>query len=260
MFKVATWNINSLRVRLAHVLAWLDAHRPDVLAIQETKLVDADFPIEPFRHLGYTVAFSGQKTYNGVAIIAKQALDRVHTELPDLLDPQRRLLAASYQNIRIVNVYIPNGESLVSDKYQYKLSWLSALQNYLQQQLQHYPHLILLGDYNIAPAEADVYDPVNWQNSVLFSPKERAAFNQLLELGLNDVFRQFSQEPASYSWWDYRAAAFRRNLGLRIDHILASSSLAKTCVSCHIDKQPRALERPSDHTPVVACFDLAAIS
>jgi exodeoxyribonuclease-3 len=257
MFKVATWNINSLRVRLSHILSWLAEHQPDVLALQETKLIDADFPVAEFRHLGYNVVFIGQKTYNGVAIIAKQTPSELQYELPNFLDPQRRLLAATCGDIRVINVYIPNGESIVSDKYQYKLAWLTALQGYLHEQLISYPRLILLGDYNIAPAEADVCDPTAWQNSVLVSPLERDAFKQLLDLGLSDVFRKFSQAPASYSWWDYRAAAFRRNLGLRIDHILASEPLAQRCIACYIDKQPRALERPSDHTPVVASFDMS---
>lgn len=255
MFKVATWNVNSLKVRLSHVLQWLKEHEPAVLALQELKMVDADFPIEAFNQLGYATAFSGQKTYNGVALIAKQPLTNIEIELPGWDDPQRRLIAADYGNYRVINVYIPNGESLHSSKYDYKLKWLTVFKEYLQQQLKINPNVVVLGDFNIAPDERDVYDPVAWQDNVLFSNLEREAFQQMLALGLKDVFRLFEQPEKNYSWWDYRAAAFRRNLGLRIDHILASNALAPGCQSCFIDKQPRKWERPSDHAPVVALFN-----
>ncbi len=254
MFKVATWNVNSLKVRLGHVLQWLTEHEPTVLALQEIKLIDAEFPVEPFERLGYHAVFSGQKTYNGVAILAKQPLSNIEVELPNWVDPQRRVLAVTYDDIRIINLYIPNGESLISEKYQYKLLWLKALQNYLQQQLQQYSQILVLGDFNIAPMEQDVHDPLAWQNSVLFSLAEREIFQQILTLGFQDTFRLFEQLAKSFSWWDYRAAAFRRNLGLRIDHILASDALAKKCQAAGIDKQPRKWERPSDHTPVWANF------
>ncbi|MDF2867377.1 MAG: Exodeoxyribonuclease [Gammaproteobacteria bacterium] len=254
MFKVASWNVNSLKIRLSHVLQWLTEHEPSVLALQEIKLIDANFPVEPFEQLGYHAIFSGQKTYNGVAILAKQPLADIDAELPGWVDPQRRVLAATCGGIRIINLYIPNGESLTSEKYQYKLLWLKALQNYLQQQLQRYSRIIILGDFNIAPAEQDVHDPMAWQNRVLFSQPEREVFQQLLNLGFKDTFRLFEQPEESFSWWDYRAAAFRRNLGLRIDHILASGELAKYCQAAGIDKQPRKWERPSDHTPVWTDF------
>jgi len=256
MFKVATWNVNSLKVRLPHVLQWLQEQQPSVLALQEIKMVDADFPLEAFTQLGYQAVFSGQKTYNGVAILAKGELSHIEVELPDWLDPQRRLLAASLHGIRIINLYIPNGESLISEKYHYKHGWLKTLQNYLQQQLRLYPRLIVLGDFNMAADERDVHDPEQWQNSVLFSTAERMVFSQLLSLGLSDVFRLHNQTAGHYSWWDYRAAAFRRNMGLRIDHILTTQDMAKFCVASGIDKQPRSWERPSDHTPVWAEFKL----
>lgn len=254
MFKVATWNVNSLKVRLNHIIEWLNQHDPSVLALQETKLIDADFPIETFTQLGYHTAFAGQKTYNGVAILSKYPLQDVEVDMPSWLDPQRRLLAATCGDIRIINIYIPNGESLESTKYQYKLQWLAALISYLQQQLKQFSKLIVMGDFNIAPTNDDVYDSTLLNNQVLVSDAEREIFQHLLELGLVDVFRLFEQPKNSYSWWDYRAAAFRRNLGLRIDHILASKDLAEYCQGCSIDKNPRKWERPSDHTPVLADF------
>jgi len=246
--KIATWNINSLRVRLPHILDWMEKNNPDVLALQELKMENKDFPVEVFKKLNYHVSFSGQKTYNGVGIISRAEI--TDPEVPDH-DEQRRILAATIQGIRVVNVYIPNGESVESSKYQYKLNWLAHLKNYLSESLKKYPKLILLGDFNIAPDDADVYEPDLWRESVLCTAKMREEFKSFEGLGLHDSFRLFPQEPKSYSWWDYRTAAFARNHGLRIDHILASEALKSLCEQCAIDRVPRGWERPSDHAPVV---------
>lgn len=251
MTKLATWNVNSLKVRLAQVLDWLSASETDILAIQETKVIDADFPIEPFKELGYHVHFCGQKTYNGVAIISRHPLSDILTEIPNYQDPQRRFLAATIGDLRIINVYVPNGAYVESDKYFYKLEWLQKLTLFLKEECTRFPKLALVGDFNIAPEDIDVYDPKAWEGSVLVSPKEREAFAELLSLSLHDSFRLFPQKEQSYSWWDYRAGSFRRNFGLRIDHILLSSTLSKDCVSVVIDKEPRRHERPSDHSPVL---------
>ncbi len=254
--KIATWNVNSIRVRLPHVLDWLGKHKPDVLCLQETKVMDEDFPAAEFEQAGYAAMFSGQKSYNGVATLSRQPACDVVRALPKADGTQKRLLAASVNGVRIVNVYVPNGEAVSSDKYGYKLAWLKALKAYLKAELETYPKLAVLGDFNIAPEERDVHDPKLWEGSVLFSDKERAAFQALVSTGLADTFRRFDQPPMSFSWWDYRMGAFRRNHGLRIDHILASRALASACKACHIDSAPRGLERPSDHAPVTAEFDL----
>ncbi|MDX2164091.1 MAG: exodeoxyribonuclease III [Gammaproteobacteria bacterium] len=246
--KIATWNINSLRVRLPHILDWLEKNNTDVLALQELKMENKDFPVEVFKKLNYHVSFSGQKTYNGVAIISRSEI--ADPEMPDY-DEQRRILAVTIQGVRVINVYIPNGESMESPKYQYKLKWLENLKQYLSAELKKYPKLILLGDFNIAPEELDVYEPDLWRDSVLFTTQMREVFKSLEGLGLNDSFRLFPQEPKSFSWWDYRTAGFPRNHGLRIDHILVSEPLKEACEQCVIDKVPRGWERPSDHTPVV---------
>lgn len=256
--KIATWNVNSLKVRLPHVLDWLGTNQPDVLCLQETKLVDENFPVTELAAAGYQALYSGQKTYNGVALLGKQTGTAVITALPDSDDPQKRVLAATYGDIRIICVYIPNGESIDSEKYQYKLQWLAALKVWLQAELRQYPKLAILGDYNIAPEERDVHEPALWENKVLFSQPERLAFRGLLELGLQDAFRLFDQPEKSFSWWDYRMMAFRRNAGMRIDHILLSHALAQHCTGCSIDKAPRKRERPSDHTPVIAELALNA--
>lgn len=249
--KLATWNVNSLKVRLPQVLGWLAAHQPDVLCLQELKLDDPAFPLAEINEAGYQACHSGQKTYNGVAILSRQAAFEVSAGIPGFPDEQRRVLAATINDVRVVCVYIPNGQSLDSDKYQYKLRWLDALLVWLEQEQRRYPNLALLGDYNIAPQDADVYDPKDWEGRVLCSEAERERFERLLALGMTDAFRMFEQPEKSYSWWDYRMNAFRRNRGLRIDHILLSGSLAQHCVSCEIDKVTRSLERPSDHAPVV---------
>jgi exodeoxyribonuclease-3 len=252
--KIATWNVNSLRVRLPQVLAWIASEQPDVLALQETKLTDEDFPREAFTQVRYHAAFAGQKTYNGVAIISRTAPEMRATGIPGFADPQRRVLRADIGGIDILNLYVPNGAEVGSDKYDYKLDWLSHLQNWVRELLAANPRLIVLGDFNIAPENEDVHDPAEWEGKVLFSEPERTHFRRLLEAGLVDCFRLFEQPPGSFTWWDYRAAGFRRNRGLRIDHILAGPGLAAGCRACRIDVEPRRAERPSDHAPVVAEF------
>lgn len=252
--KIATWNINSLRVRLPHVLQWLEHARPDVLALQETKLPDPDFPIAEINQAGYECVFNGQKTYNGVAILSRKATTNIITDLPDLNDIQRRVLGVTLGDIRILNLYIPNGESVTSEKYSYKLNWLKYLDRFLQNEIKNHNKFIILGDFNIAPAENDVHDPGFFEGQVLFSEQERGAFRSILELGFKDCFRLHAQPDKSFSWWDYRMNSFKRNMGLRIDHILASSFLADQCHRCYIDKEPRGWERPADHAPVIAEF------
>jgi len=254
--KIATWNVNSLRVRLPHVLAWLAKEQPDVLAVQETKTVDADFPVAVLLEAGYHSVFSGQKTYNGVALLSHSRMEDVVTDLANLQDPQRRILAGTQDGVRIIDLYVPNGSEVGSDKYAYKLDWLAKVQAFIADELTRHPRLVVLGDFNIAPEDRDVYEPATWRDKILCSMPERDAFQGWLALGLSDAFRLFEQEEASYSWWDYRAAGFRRNFGLRIDHILVSAALRDECQSCRIDKEPRMLERPSDHAPVIAEFVL----
>ena len=256
MAKIASWNVNSLKVRLGHVLDWLAAEKPDVFALQETKTVDENFPVEQIEAAGYRAAFAGQKTYNGVATLSLAPGEEIATDLPGLDDPQRRILASTIDGVRVLNVYVPNGQEVGSDKYAYKLDWLEKLRGYVAAELSRHPRLVVLGDFNIAPEDRDVHDPEAWRGKVLCSDPERAALGALLELGLSDLFRLFDQEERLFSWWDYRMLGFRRNHGLRIDLILGSQSLAEACTSCSIDKEPRRRERPSDHTPVVAEFDL----
>ncbi len=254
--KIASWNVNSLRVRLPQVLDWLVSNPVDILCLQETKLVDGEFPVAAIEEAGYHVVYAGQKTYNGVAVFSTQAPTEVVTDLPDMDDPQRRILGATIGALRVLNVYIPNGQSVGSEKYLYKMDWLQRLQNYVEQQLRVYPQFLLLGDFNIAPEDADVHDPELWAGKVLCSDPERQAFRGLIEMGLRDTFRKFAQPEKTFSWWDYRAAAFRRNLGLRIDHILCSTALYEHCISSTIDQDPRKWERPSDHAPAVAEFKI----
>ena len=254
--KIASWNVNSLNVRLPHVTEWLAAHEPHTLVLQEIKQTTEAFPEEAFTELGYHAVASGQKTYSGVAVISRSPIDEVETELPGFPDEQRRVLAASVDGVRVVDLYVPNGQSLESDKYQYKLNWLAALKDYLAAQLERYPNPVVLGDFNIAPEDRDVYDAQKWGEDVLCSPAERAALRSLLDLGLADTFREFEQAEKSFSWWDYRAAGFRRNAGLRIDLILASEAMRKACKASYIDREPRAWERPSDHAPVIAEFSM----
>ncbi len=252
MIKLATWNVNSLKVRLTHLLNWLQQQQPDVVCLQETKTEDANFPLASLVEAGYQVVYRGQKTYNGVAILSRHEMTDVVTGIPGFDDVQQRVIAATVQSVRVICIYVPNGQSVGSDKYVYKLAWLQALQAYIAQQLTVYPNLAILGDYNIAPADEDVYDAASWDGGILVSPAERMAFQQLLGLGLVDSYRLFEQPDNSFSWWDYRMAAFRRNMGARIDHVLLSDALAQYCVTCEVDVAPRKLERPSDHAPVIA--------
>lgn len=254
--KLATWNVNSIRARLTHVLDWLAQHRPDVLCLQETKCVDEAFPFEPFRDAGYHVVHVGQRGYNGVATITRAPASEVIKAPPGLDGEQKRVLAVSTAGVRVVNVYVPNGERVGSPKYAFKLTWLETLRAWLGSELGAHALVAVVGDFNVAPEDRDVHDPRLWRNQVLFSEPERAALHRLMDAGLVDVFRRFEQPPGSYSWWDYRQGAFRRNLGLRIDLVLCSAALAERCRACTIDKAPRGRERPSDHAPVVAEFDL----
>jgi len=254
--KIATWNVNSMNVRQPHVIEWLQAQRPDVLAIQEIKQLTEKFPADALAELGYASIASGQKTYNGVAVASRLGPTDPVTDLPGFDDPQRRVLATTIDGLRVINLYVPNGSEVGSEKYSYKLSWLAALRDFLEAELTAHDKVVVLGDFNIAPADADVYDPVKWGDAILCSPLERQALGRLLDLGLTDVFRRFEHPDNVFSWWDYRAAGFRRNAGLRIDLILTSPSLTERCTACYVDKEPRAWDRPSDHAPVVAEFDL----
>ena len=249
--KIATWNVNSLKVRLSQVLDWLALNQPDVLCLQETKLQDENFPISEIAAAGYQTIYSGQKTYNGVALLSKQPGYEIVTGIPGLDDVQKRVLGAVYEDVLVVCIYVPNGEHVTSEKYQYKLKWLTALREWMRDMLSKHPKLVLLGDFNIAPDDCDVHDAKLWEGQVLFSLPEREAFREVLNLGLMDSFRLFEQPEKSFTWWDYRMMAFRRNMGLRIDHILLSNELAKLCTACVIDKATRKLERPSDHAPVI---------
>jgi exodeoxyribonuclease-3 len=255
MIKIASWNVNSLNVRLPHVLAWLDGARPDVLALQETKLTDDRFPVQELLDEGYHSVFSGQKTYNGVAILSREkALDPV-TDIPGLDDPQRRILAATVGAVRIVNLYVVNGSEVGSEKFEYKLHWLEQVTAWLAREINEFENVIVLGDFNIVPDDRDVHDPESWREKILCSTPEREALGKILDLGFQDTFRLFEQEERTWSWWDYRMNAFRRKMGLRIDLILASKAMAKTCTASYVDIEPRRQERPSDHTPVIAEFD-----
>jgi len=253
--KVATWNVNSLRVRLPHVLKWLEREQPDLLALQETKLKNEDFPADTFRDYGYFATFSGQSAYNGVAILSREPPSVVSLGLGGhYADEQKRVLGATFGGLRLWSLYVPNGQSVDSPKFEYKLEWLTALRVLLADELARHPALLVVGDFNIAPDDRDVYNPAAWEGKVLCTPAERAALAALGELGLRDAFRLFEQPERIFSWWDYRAGAFRRNQGLRIDLVLASQALSQTCLGCRIDKEPRGWERPSDHVPVIAEF------
>lgn len=253
--KIATWNVNSLRVRLSQLLDWLKKNSPDIVALQETKLPDEDFPQKEIELAGYQVVFSGQKTYNGVAILSKTPAKDVIKDFPTYTDPLRRILTATINDIRVINLYIPNGQSVDSEKYLYKLEWLSHLQTFLKNELATHKKVIVLGDFNIAPEEIDVHDPKAWEGQVLFSDKERKVFQAILKLGFKDCFRLHSNEKL-FTWWDYRLNAFKRNLGLRIDHILVNEAFASACLSCHVDQVVRTHERPSDHAVVMAEFEV----
>ena len=253
--KLATWNVNSLNVRLPHVMNWLTENPTDVLCLQETKLTDDKFPASIIEAAGYHVAYSGQKTYNGVAIISKLPITDVVKNNPRLDDPQQRILAATIDGMRVVCAYVPNGQSVGSEKYEYKLGWLAAFHDWLKDEAALHPQLAVVGDYNIAPEDRDVHDPAAWEGMVHVSEKERAALTRLLDIGLADAYRLFDQPEKSFSWWDYRGLGFRLNKGLRIDHILLSPALVARCSACVIDRAPRKLEQPSDHAPVIATLD-----
>ena len=254
--KIATWNVNSLNVRLPQVSDWLAAHQPDILVLQELKLEQDKYPAAAFRMMGWHTAWAGQKTYNGVAIISRHELHDVQTGLPALPDdPQQRVIAATINGIRVINVYCVNGEALDSPKFAYKRQWFAALTEYVRDQLAQYPKLVLLGDFNIAPADDDVYDPQRWHEKILCSGEERQWFANLLNLGLHDALRHIYPTGAHYTWWDYRGAMFAKGLGLRIDHLLISPALCDSLRSVTVDTETRAQERPSDHAPVVAQWD-----
>ena len=256
MLKIASWNVNSLNVRLPHVLAWCDAEQPDVLALQETKLTDDRFPVAELQEAGYHSVFSGQKTYNGVAILSREEATDPVTDIPGLDDPQRRILAATVGDVRIVDLYVVNGSEVGSEKFEYKLHWLERVTAWLADEMQNHENVIVLGDFNIAPDDRDVYDVEAWHEKILCSTPERDALGRILDLGLVDTFRLFEQEERTWSWWDYRMNMFRRKLGLRIDLVLASAAMQKRCTASYIDIEPRRQERPSDHAPAVAEFDL----
>lgn len=253
--KIASWNVNSLKVRLEQVLSFLKTDDVDILALQETKLTNENFPHDIFTDSGYYVSYSGQKTYNGVAIISKKPINNTITDVDGFNDPERRILAASIDDLRIINLYVPNGQSIESEKYQYKLNWLKNITNFIQQQLHIYPNLAVVGDFNIAPEDIDVHDIKDWDGHVLVSDFERQALKKITNLSLHDSFRNFQQSDSQFSWWDYRAASFRRNRGLRIDLILLSESLIKRCTSSTIIKEIRKHPRPSDHAPVMVTID-----
>src|SRR5690606_11000224 len=247
--KIATWNVNSLKVRLPHVLKWLEENPVDILCLQELKLTDDKFPIAEIEAAGYHAVFSGQKTYNGVAILSRHPIADVVKNNPLFPDDHQRIIATTIEGMRIVCVYIPNGQSLDSEKFTYKMQWLKALHDWLKAECAAHPQLALLGDYNIAPEDRDVCDPAAWEGQTHVSEPERNAFRDLLSLEMKDAFRMFEQAEKLYSWWDYRQMAFRRNKGLRIDHILLTPALAERCIACAIDKTPRKWEPPSDHAP-----------
>jgi exodeoxyribonuclease-3 len=256
--RIATWNVNSLRVRIPQLTRWLVENPPDIIALQETKVPDEGFPHEAIQALGYQCISSGQKSYNGVALLSKLPMTDVVHGMPGYNDDQKRVIAATIGGVRVIDVYVPNGQAVDSPKFQYKLLWLQSLRAYLRDELSRHERLLVLGDYNIAPEDRDVHDPAAWLGKVHVSEPERTELRALLELGLADVYRRFEQPENSFSWWDYRMAAFRRNQGLRIDLLLASPALAQLCEACHIDKSPRAWERPSDHAPVIGSFQISA--
>ena len=253
--RLATWNVNSLSVRLPHLLDWLQSAQPDALVLQETKLTDDRFPVAEIEAAGYCVAFHGQKTYNGVALLSRAPAQAIVRNIPGFDDDQARVIAGTLGDLRIVGAYFPNGQAPDSDKFSYKMRWLDALREWLRAELAAHPKLVLMGDFNVAPEDRDVYDPVAWFGQIHCTPQEREHFQKLLELGMHDAFRLFEQPPKSWSWWDYRNLAFRRNQGLRIDHVLVGEALRAQVRSCVIDKLPRRNERPSDHAPVVVELD-----
>ncbi|WP_027996059.1 exodeoxyribonuclease III [Simplicispira psychrophila] len=253
--QIATWNINSLTVRLPQVLNWLAAHPVDVLGLQELKLTDDKFPVAALRTAGYEAAFLGQKTYNGVALLSRHPLRDVVRNLPGLEDEQARVIAATVDTpqgaLRVINGYFVNGQAPGTDKFAYKLRWLEALHTQVQAELAAHPRLVLVGDFNVTPEDRDSFDPDGLRGTIHHTVEERQHFQALLALGLSDAYRLFEQPEKSYSWWDYRMLGFQKNRGLRIDHILVSDALRSSVTACHIDRAPRKNPQPSDHTPVV---------
>ena len=254
--KIASWNVNSLNMRMSHLADWLQSAAPDVLCLQETKMADHKFPLQALEDLGYEAAFTGQKSYNGVAILSRCGLSDVRTEFCEVLNApdQRRVIAATIAGVRVINVYVVNGQALDSDKFQFKLRWLAALTRLIEAELTAHPKLVLLGDFNIAPADLDVYDPIAWGGQIHCSLAEREALAKLYALGLHDSFRVLQPNTQAFSWWDYRQAAFARNLGLRIDLALVSNALKNQLSAVGIDKHPREQASPSDHAPVWLSF------
>ncbi len=249
--RIASWNVNSLNVRQPHLEEWLRLRQPDVVALQETKLEDGRFPDTALLGAGYRSVFAGQKTYNGVAILSREPANDVQVGIPGFVDEQKRVIAATVNGVRIVDLYVVNGQEVGSEKYDYKLRWLDAVHGWLADEIRRYPELVVLGDFNIAPDDRDVHDPKVWNDdSILTSTAERTALKRLLALGLHDSFRLHNEEAGQFSWWDYRAAGFRRNLGLRIDLVLVSDALKSRAVASVIDREPRTWDRPSDHAPV----------
>jgi len=252
--KIAAWNVNSLKIRLPQLLEWLARENPDVVCLQETKLEDHNFPLQQIESNGYHAVFCGQKTYNGVAILSRDPCLAVEQGIGEFQDPQKRVISATVNGLRVICAYVPNGHSIASEKYQYKLGWLNSFSKWLREESHKYSRIAVLGDFNIAPEDRDVHDPLAWQGQVLCSDAERTAFSELIAVGFKDSFRLFEQPERLFSWWDYRMNAFRRKMGLRIDHILLSDGLSKECKSSGIDIAMRTNERPSDHAPVVATF------
>jgi exodeoxyribonuclease-3 len=250
--KVATWNVNSLAIRLPQLLTWLETRQPDVMCLQETKLEDDKFPHAEIAGLGYRSEFFGQKTYNGVALLSRGLATDVVRNIPGFDDPQARVIAATVEGLRVIGAYFPNGQMPGSDKFAYKMRWLGALCEWLRDECERHPELVLMGDYNIAPQDQDVHDPAAWEGQIMCTPEERGHFETICGAGLHDAFRLFEQPPKSWSWWDYRQLAFQKGRGLRIDHILVSEAVKARVTACSIDRPMRKNERPSDHAPVVA--------
>jgi len=253
--KIASWNVNSIRVREQQVLDWLESEQPDVLGLQEIKMPSDNFPLEAFAEAGYHSAVDGQKTYNGVALLSRVEAADLHRAVPDFADEQKRAIAGTFGDTRVINLYVPNGKAVGDEKYEYKLNWLTALHKWVAAEMQVHEKVVVMGDFNIAPDDRDVHDPEEWQDKILCSEAERAALQKLVGLGLQDSFRLFDQDEKLFSWWDYRAAGFRRNRGMRIDLLLVSKAVADSCTASRIDKEPRKLERPSDHAPVLVEFN-----
>ena len=249
--KIASWNVNGIRAGIDHVVAWIEENQPDVLALQETKVVDELFPYDAFESLSYSVEAFGQKSYNGVANIIKNASSETSKGITGFDDPQTRVISTTHEDIRVVNVYVPNGQAVGSEKFVYKLDWLEHLKKMLRDDFKKYPKMVVLGDFNIAPCDLDVHDPEKWKDKILCSAQERTMFEEILSLGFHDSFRLFEKGAGFHSWWDYRTAAYTRDLGLRIDLLLISNKLKPLCKKSYIDEKPRWLEKPSDHTPVV---------